>query len=140
MPATARNFDDEDFSPTASVSRLDAGQEDAFWQRSYWRERYFRPGFDYEDYAPAYCVGYIGYAQYGGTFEEAEPWLCANWERIKGDSRLGLDEARLAMRSAWHRLASAGERRAATPAISIVGFIRRALKMPSYKLGARLMR
>jgi hypothetical protein len=38
--------------------------------------------------------------------------------RIKGDSRLGLDEARLAMRSAWERMASEGGR-AATPAFPL---------------------
>lgn len=106
MPATAPDLDDEDFGdPGAAVSRIDAREEDAYWQRTYWREPYFKVGYDYEDYAPAYCVGYIGHAQYGGAFDDAEPWLCSNWERIKGDSRLGLDDARLAMRAAWDRMA-----------------------------------
>jgi hypothetical protein len=48
-------------------------------------------------------VGYTGFAQYGGTFEDAEKSLWANWERIKGDSRLSIDLARLAMRAAWER-------------------------------------
>lgn len=73
--------------------------DDSYWQAAHSRE-------DYEDYAPAYCVGTIGYAQYGGSFEEAEHSLRANWERIKGDSLLTLDEARCAMRAAWDRLAS----------------------------------
>ena len=59
----------------------------------------------YEDYAPAYCVGYIGYAQYGGHYDEAEKSLCANWLRIKGDSRLGMEEAMLAVRAAWEHAA-----------------------------------
>jgi hypothetical protein len=85
---------------------LDVAREDSYWQAAYARERYYSPQLDYEDYAPAYCVGYIGFAQYGGTFDDAEKSLWANWERIKGDSRLTFDEARVAMRAAWDRLAS----------------------------------
>ncbi len=75
--------------------------EDAYWQSVYWAQPYYRSQLDYDDYAPAYCVGYIGYAQYGGRFEDAEKSLCANWVRIKGDSRLEIDEAMLAIRAAW---------------------------------------
>ena len=75
--------------------------EDAYWQSVYWTQPYFRSELHYEDYAPAYCVGYIGYAQYGGRFEDAEKSLCANWVRIKGDSRLELEEALQAIRAAW---------------------------------------
>jgi hypothetical protein len=85
---------------------LDVVREDSYWQAAYSRECYYSPPLDYEDYAPAYCVGYIGFAQYGGTFDDAEKSLWANWERIKGDSRLTFEQARLAMRAAWDRLAS----------------------------------
>ena len=139
MQATARDLDRQAFGPArAALMQVDPRQEDAYWQRSHRRERYVRPGFDYEDYAPAYCVGYIGYAQYGGAFDDAEPWLCANWERIKGDSRLGLDEARLAMRSAWVRVARRASNRAAL--IASVRLLRRWLRVPSFKLSPRLMR
>lgn len=95
-------LDEED---TAAVP-LDAAQaQDAFWAQAHARENYFRTGLVYEDYAPAYCVGYVGRAQYGGEFEDAEKSLLANWLRIKGDSRLGLDEARMAIRAAWDRAA-----------------------------------
>jgi hypothetical protein len=91
--------------------RVDPVLEDAYWQSVFWGEPYYRSDCSYEDYAPAYCVGYIGYAQYGGSYEDAEKSLCANWLRIKGDSRLGLEEALQAIRAAWDR---AG-RRAAQP-------------------------
>jgi hypothetical protein len=81
--------------------RIDPQVEDAYWQSVFWGESYCRGDREYEDYAPAYCVGYIGYAQYGGRFADAEKSLCANWLRIKGDSRLGLEEALLAIRAAW---------------------------------------
>jgi hypothetical protein len=50
-------------------------------------------------------VGYVGYAQYGGSFDEAEKSLCANWLRIKGDSRLALGDAMQAIRAAWDHAA-----------------------------------
>ncbi|MEJ8836001.1 hypothetical protein [Ramlibacter sp. AN1133] len=81
--------------------RVDPDREDAYWQQAYWAEPYYRADCCYDDYAPAYCVGYIGFAQYGGRFDDADKSLCANWLRIKGDSRLSLDEAMQAMRAAW---------------------------------------
>ena len=81
--------------------RVDPDREDVFWQEAYWAQPYYRADCCYDDYAPAYCVGYIGFAQYGGRFEDAEKSLCANWLRIKGDSRLNLEEALQAIRAAW---------------------------------------
>jgi hypothetical protein len=81
--------------------QIDPQVHEAYWQTVYWGESYYRREYDYEDYAPAYCVGYIGYAQYGGDFADAEKSLCANWLRVKGTSRLGLDEAMQAIRAAW---------------------------------------
>lgn len=113
MPATQQVFDAADLDEQAAVlGPVDATKEDEYWRRTFWCERYYSHGLDYEDYAPAYCVGYIGYAQYGGDYEDAETSLCANWERIKGDSRLTLDDARRAMRAAWDRMAGHGARKA----------------------------
>jgi len=93
----------------AALRPVDAAHEDAYWRCAFWYERYYSRGLDYEDYAPAYCAGYIGYAQYGGEYDDAEASLWANWERIKGDSRLLPDDARHAMRAAWDRMASRAE-------------------------------
>ena len=84
---------------------VDAARQDAYWQHAFRREGYFSGQLDYEDYAPAYCVGYTGFAQYGGRFEDAEKSLVANWVRIKGDSRLPFEHAQKAMRAAWERMA-----------------------------------
>lgn len=90
---------------SGATSRMYWAQvEDLYWAGTYWREPYFRADYDYEDYAPAYCVGYSGCAQYGGHFEDAEKSLCANFVRIKGDSRLSWDEAVEPIRSAWNRV------------------------------------
>ena len=87
--------------------RIDPEVEDAYWQSAYWAQPYYRSECCYDDYAPAFCVGYIGYAQYGDRFEEAEKSLIANWLRIKGDSRLELGEAMQAIRAAWDHAAQA---------------------------------
>lgn len=136
MTATAPTFDDQDLSdPAASVSRVDAQAEDAYWRRTFWRERYYSAGLDYEDYAPAYCVGYIGYAQYGGDYDDAERSLWANWERIKGDSRLSMDQARQAMRAAWDRMAAPKPLHLVKHAFGIRQLQQR-MRMPSFKLRA----
>ncbi len=81
--------------------KVDPQSEDNYWQSVNWSQSYARADLDYEDYAPAYCVGYCGFAQYGGSFDEAEKSLSANWVRIKGDSRLSFEDAMQAVRAAW---------------------------------------
>lgn len=83
---------------------LDALRQDSHWSGAFHAEPYFRVGREYEDYAPAYCVGYVGYAQYGGRFEDSLVSLRANWERIRGASRLTTEEAMPAVRAAWDRV------------------------------------
>ena len=100
----------EEDTATMAVADVDAATEDAYWQDAYRREGYYSPQLDYEDYAPAFCVGYIGYAQYGGCFEDAEKSLCANWVRIKGDSCLSIEDAMQAVQAAWEH-AALSERR-----------------------------
>ncbi len=93
--------DQLDDPPVCIDERIDPLREEAFWRTVFWCEPYFRGELDYEDYAPAYCVGYVGFAQYGGSHADAERSLCANWLRIRGASRLSLDEALQAIRAAW---------------------------------------
>lgn len=103
MTAIAQDFWQEQADdPEVRIDgRIDPGVEDAYWESVYWAQPYYRSEYCYDDYAPAYCVGYIGYAQYGGSFADAEKSLCANWLRIQGDSRLTIDEALQAIRAAW---------------------------------------
>jgi hypothetical protein len=142
METNAQHCDAPDLDePPSVLSRDGAHHEDAHWARAHHREHYYKPGLDYEDYAPAYCVGYIGHAQNGGRFEDAKSSLCANWERIKGDSRLGLDDALLAIRAAWDRMAAQGEAtREPARQSRFVGLIRRYVRNPSFTPGLRLMR
>jgi hypothetical protein len=140
MAATAQHLDDIDAGgPLVVLSQDRVLREDSHWARTWRREHYVRPDLGYEDYAPAYCVGYIGCAQYGGKFEDAERSLCANWERIKGDSRLSLDEALLAMRAAWNRMAGEGQEQP-RHVWSVAGLFRRYFAVPSFRFNTRLLR
>lgn len=103
MNAMEQDFwaEQEDEPAICIDGRIDPEMEDGYWQSVFWGESYYRRDCSWDDYAPAYCVGYIGFAQYGGRFDDAEKSLCANWERIKGDSRLTMEEALQAIRAAW---------------------------------------
>jgi hypothetical protein len=102
----AFTLDDEDQGDLATCT-IDTARQEAYWQTAFRRERYYSAHLDYEDYAPAYCVGYAGFAQYGGSYDDAEKSLVANWLRIKGDSRLPHEQACAAIRAAWDRAALA---------------------------------
>ncbi len=79
--------------------------EDAYWRDNFVREPYYAMGRSYEDYSPAYRVGYEGRGLYDGrSFEDAEPELRRSYEAARGSSRLEWEEARVASRAAWHRV------------------------------------
>jgi hypothetical protein len=134
MAKTGSDFDNRDGSDCAAAVAL-AREEDAYWGRSFRRESYYKRGLSYEDYAPAYCVGYVGYVQYGGTFAEAETWLCSNWMRIRSDSRLTLEEALMAIRSAWERMEQRASR---AEAVAQSGLRPRRSAVTPFTVGATL--
>ncbi|MBC7602269.1 MAG: hypothetical protein H7255_06350 [Ramlibacter sp.] len=111
----------QDELPVTVAGRVNPQLEDMYWEDAFAGEAYYCAGLTFEDYAPAYCVGYIGYAQYGGSFDEAEKSLCSNWLRIKGDSRLSYEEALPAIRAAWDRMAMPVAAPVAQPAKSGLG-------------------
>lgn len=86
----------EHFDPTA---------EDAYWRETYSSEPYYESGLTYDDYSPAYKVGYQGRADYGNrTWEDAEMDLQSNYQKTRGNSRLEWDDAKSASRAAWDRV------------------------------------
>lgn len=88
---------------TAAAPCINPTAEEAYWREAYRREPYFREGLRYEDYDPAYRVGYTGPMRRGGRFEEVESALKDDFDRVRGRSRLRWDEAREATRAAWRR-------------------------------------
>ncbi len=84
--------------------------EEAYWRDAYRREPYFRPEFTYEDYGPAYRVGYTGPVRRHGEFDELEGQLQQDFLQVRGRSRLQWEQAREAMRAAWLRATGDHER------------------------------
>lgn len=84
---------------------IDPKVEDAYWQKAYAKESYYQAGLTYDDYAPAYRTGYQGRAQYAGRkFNDVERDLEARYNREKGSSKLGWENAKRATRAAWDRI------------------------------------
>ena len=80
--------------------------EDAYWRDNYVSRPGYTSGYTYDDdYAAAYRLGYEGRGRYqDGTYEAHEAELKADWERIKGKSRLTWEQAKAAGREAWDRI------------------------------------
>jgi hypothetical protein len=84
---------------------IDPTAEDAYWEKNHHLRPYYISDYDYNDYRPAYQMGYEGYGQRDGrSYDEVEPELSRNWEEKRGQSRLDWDNARDAVRDGWHRV------------------------------------
>ena len=80
--------------------------EDTYWRGAWADEPYARTDFLYEDYEPAYRIGYLGAARRDGrSFEEAEPQLREQYERVRAGSPLLWEAARVPAKAAWDRVA-----------------------------------
>jgi uncharacterized protein (TIGR02284 family) len=84
-------------------------EEVLYWKETYTGEPYYEQGRLYEDYSPAYELGWLGYRMYGGDFEVADRALANDWDMRKGVSDLSWDRARPAARAAWQRAHNARE-------------------------------
>ncbi len=81
--------------------------EDAYWRENWAEEPYARTDFRFEDYEPAYRIGYLGAARRDGRdFDDAEPQLREQYERVRGGSPLQWHAARVAAQAAWDRVAA----------------------------------
>jgi uncharacterized protein (TIGR02284 family) len=80
-----------------------------YWKETYASEPYYEDGRLYEDYSPAYELGWLGYHQYGGDVDVADRALANDWDMRKGVSDLSWEQARPATRAAWQRAHNARE-------------------------------
>ncbi|MEJ8853657.1 PA2169 family four-helix-bundle protein [Variovorax robiniae] len=83
--------------------RINPTVEEAYWRENYNRQPYYQSGLGYEDYGPAYELGYTGRGTFGRDFDTVEPELATRWETDRGASQLDWDRARPATRAAWER-------------------------------------
>lgn len=83
--------------------------EELYWSTTYKTEPYYNSSYAFDDYRPAYRVGYDGYQLHRGkSFEDVEDILQEDYISNRGNSRLGWVDARPATRSAWDRLGRGG--------------------------------
>lgn len=89
----------------AAGEAIDPTREDAYWRDNYERQSYFQKGMTYDDYSPAYRLGYEGRSRYSGRkFDDVDRDLAKDYESARGKSRLSWDQAKHATRSAWDRI------------------------------------
>jgi uncharacterized protein (TIGR02284 family) len=87
----------------AAAEAVNPTAEDAYWRESYQREPYYQSGRSYDQYRPAYELGWSSIGRYEGDFDAFEPRLADDWRTRHGSSGMGWDEARPATRAAWER-------------------------------------
>lgn len=87
----------------AVAERVNPTAEDAYWRDAYNREAYYRDGRSYDDYRPAYELGWSSRARSEDSFDLLEPSLATEWNLRRGNSGLAWDDARPATRAAWDR-------------------------------------
>lgn len=90
-------------APTNPDSTRPANDPDGHWRGKLQDASYYKAGYTFDDYAPAYRAGREAAGQAGGrSWADAENALRANWDRLKGGSRLSWDEASAACQAAWY--------------------------------------
>lgn len=86
----------------AVAEQLDPTVVDTHWRGRYDKEAYFESGLTYDDYAPAYRLGANArHTRPDASFEDIEASLAGEYPTLRGDSRLGWDKARPAVRAGW---------------------------------------
>ncbi|MPZ42724.1 MAG: hypothetical protein GEV05_04815 [Betaproteobacteria bacterium] len=89
------------------AEKIDPTVEDAYWRERYVHEPYYEEGRGWDDYAPAYRVGYEGRSRYytePRSFEEVERDIEAEYNRRRAANGLSWDKARRPARAAWDRI------------------------------------
>ena len=72
------------------------------FQQSYQTMPYYVADTTWDDYAPAYRHGLLGYRRTpGGAFEQAVDRLEQGWSAVRGTSQLDWGQARPAVKHAW---------------------------------------
>ena len=102
-PISGQGTHAADLGTTAAAAGTYPDTEMSYWRDSYSGEPYVEKGREFQDYSPAYEMGWTSYSTYGGEFDAADRVLANDWEMRKGASGLSWDQARPASRAAWQR-------------------------------------
>ena len=83
---------------------VDPKAEELHWRDACRDRPYYDSALGYDDYRPAYELGYRTRAALPeATFDQAERRISQDWAMAKGESRLTWEQAKLAARDAWDR-------------------------------------
>lgn len=88
----------------AAAEAVNPTAEEAYWRGTFKNETYYEQGRTFDDYGPAYRLGWGGRDSYSGDFDAVEPSLAADWETRRDGSSLSWPQARPATRAAWNRI------------------------------------
>ena len=89
----------------AAAEGVNPTVEDTYWRENFEQEPYYQSGSSFDDYAPAYRLGYEAPNHYGNKpFDDVESDLERDYNSQRGASRLEWDQARPATRAAWERV------------------------------------
>lgn len=92
----------------AAGEAVNPTDEEAYWRGAYQDEPYYSDARTYDDYHPAYALGWQSVGMYEGPFETVEPKLRDRWLTDRSNSPLDWPEARDATRAARDRAITAG--------------------------------
>ena len=95
--------------------------EDAYWRERYQAEPYYENGRRYEEYQPAYAMGWTSAATYPGEFDSFDTEMQTRWPNERGTSQLDWDTARGPARAAWERVRTPSTRASGMVASSMAG-------------------
>ena len=88
-----------------AAEKVNPTVEDNYWRDNYSSRPYARADQSYDYYQPAYRYGWESRGQYAGRrYEDVETDLERGWDKAKGTSKLAWNDAKLAVRDAWHRV------------------------------------
>lgn len=105
---TTQNQSTRNQGTKGTQQKVDPMTENNYWKTQYENENYYEAGRKFGDYEGAYRTGYEGYGRYGDKgFDQVENELKSDYERTKGTSQLAWDNAKDAVKAAWHRVARA---------------------------------
>lgn len=90
----------------ATAEVLNPTAEDAYWREAYSKQPYYESDRTYDDYRPAYALGWSSVGTYTGRFEDFEPQLQDRWSTERGNSSLDWNAARTPVYAAWERAAA----------------------------------
>ena len=72
----------------ATAEAVNPTEENAWWRNHYTREPYYQAGRNYDDYGPAYQLGWDYRARYQDDFNNYESRLATDWETRRGRTAL----------------------------------------------------